>query len=452
MVPPRIGWCVAETPTAVSPEGEVLSPRGESTQRRAQGPMVLENLLSLKTRGLTASGSGAPSADAALSRPLPPVGSRKTVCPRRKGASRGLELGAWETVLGRFQVCRRGGVWLRDPSRPGELAICRAGARPRRGARSASPPKGVGVIGGEAPYTSKGRWVGLDISPEGEVLSPRGESTQRRAQRGAGPMHFRLRRKHIGPAPSETSPIYGGQHPGVGGRGRRARSRGRPLLRRPLRPERASEKPSALVGRRLSAGVDGVGGFWGAAGRADDIFPCEERRGQAPALHVASSPRRVQVLETPWAGEGAGPCNKPGNVPACFPTLRRPPTQGALPSGTGGPSTTHGRQQAGPGRVGSRSAGKRGRQGTGLDGKGIFKDHGSLNRSLVTFCRHRKSLALRRNRSRTLRDTPPDAGRKQRGGGQAPAPRVANSPGRAGYQVRLPPLRHDRTRLVPENP
>ena len=32
-----------------------------------------------------------------------------------------------------------------------------------------------------------------------------------------------------------------------------------PLLHRPLRPERASEKPSALVGRRLSAGIDGVG-------------------------------------------------------------------------------------------------------------------------------------------------------------------------------------------------
>ena len=74
-------------------------------------------------------------------------------------------------------------------------------------------------------------------------------------------------------------------------------------------------------------------------------------------------------------------------------------------------SIAHGRQQAGPGRVGSRSAGSRGRQGAGFEEKEIFKDHGSLNRSLVTFCRLRKSLALRRNCSRTFRDTPPDAGR-----------------------------------------
>ena len=26
----------------------------------------------------------------------------------------------------------------------------------------------LGVIGGEAPYTEKGLWVGIDISPEGE--------------------------------------------------------------------------------------------------------------------------------------------------------------------------------------------------------------------------------------------------------------------------------------------
>ena len=103
-------------------------------------------------------------------------------------------------------------------------------------------------------------------------------------------------------------------------------------------------------------------------------------------------------------GRGALPCFR-------GPPPRRPPTQGALPSGAGGSSPTHGRQQTGPGRVGLRSAGFRGRQATGFEAKGILKDHGSLSRSLVTFCRRRKSLALRRNRRRTLRDTPPDAGR-----------------------------------------
>ena len=33
-----------------------------------------------------------------------------------------------------------------------------------------------------------------------------------------------------------------------------------PLSRRPLRPDPADESPPALVGRRLSAGADGVGG------------------------------------------------------------------------------------------------------------------------------------------------------------------------------------------------
>ena len=88
-------------------------------------------------------------------------------------------------------------------------------------------------------------------------------------------------------------------------------------------------------------------------------------------------------------GRGALPCFR-------GPPPRRPPTQGALPSGAGGSSPTHGRQQAGPGRVGLRSAGFRGRQATGFEAKGILKDHGSLSRSLVTFCRLRKSLALRR--------------------------------------------------------
>ena len=86
--------------------------------------------------------------------------------------------------------------------------------------------------------------------------------------------------------------------------------------------------------------------------------------------------------------------------------------------GADGPSPAHGRQRAGLSRVGLRSAEKRDRQGAGFEGKEIFKDHGSLNRSLVTFCRRRKSLALRRNRSRAFRDRPPDAERKQRGRGK----------------------------------
>ena len=99
---------------------------------------------------------------------------------------------------------------------------------------------------------------------------------------------------------------------------------------------------------------------------------------------------------------------RPANRPRKAPSRR----------GLDGPSTAHGRQQAGESRVESRSAEKRGRQAPGFDGKEIFKDHGSLSRSLVTFCRHRKSLALRRNRGRALRNTPPDAGWKQRGRGK----------------------------------
>ena len=102
-------------------------------------------------------------------------------------------------------------------------------------------------------------------------------------------------------------------------------------------------------------------------------------------------------------GRGALPCFR-------GPPPRRPPTQGALPSGAGGSSPTHGRQQAGPGRVGLRSAGFGGRQATGFEEKGILKDHGSLSRSLVTFCRPRKSLALRRNRGRAFRDNHPMRG------------------------------------------
>ena len=129
-------------------------------------------------------------------------------------------------------ACPRAAAGGREPRRRVCPDIQRPPADPRHvgwglapavGGASHLSPEGVGGHRGGAPYTKIGWRVGIDISPEGEVLSPRGESTQRRAQRGAGPMHFRLRRKHIGPAPSETSPFYGGQHLDVGGRGRRAK-------------------------------------------------------------------------------------------------------------------------------------------------------------------------------------------------------------------------------------
>ena len=101
---------------------------------------------------------------------------------------------------------------------------------------------------------------------------------------------------------------------------------------------------------------------------------------------------------TPGGQEGSvpGPYGKTGTFRHGLPRSKSPPPRGALSSGAVGPSPAHGRQQAGPGRVGLRSAGFRGRQATGFEAKGILKDHGSLSRSLVTFCRLRKSLALRR--------------------------------------------------------
>ena len=120
----------------------------------------------------------------------------------------------------------------------------------------------MGVIGGEAPYTKKGWWVGLDISPAGEVLSPRGESTQRRAQ-GCGPDELRafapLQRQLIGPVPLRT-PITGDSTWALTLAADAQTLAAMPLLRRPLRPELSVESPPALTDRRLSAGADGVGG------------------------------------------------------------------------------------------------------------------------------------------------------------------------------------------------
>ena len=105
------------------------------------------------------------------------------------------------------------------------------------------------------------------------------------------------------------------------------------------------------------------------------------------------------------------PYGKSGTLQHAFPRRNDHPREAPCRRERKVSSISYGRQQAGAGRVGSRSAGFRGRQGAGFDGKEIFKDHGSLSRSLVTFCRSRKSLALRRNRRRSFRKRPPDAGR-----------------------------------------
>ena len=76
------------------------------------------------------------------------------------------------------------------------------------------------------------------------------------------------------------------------------------------------------------------------------------------------------------AGEGTGPYNKTGNVPARSPTPGQLPARGAASLGADGPSTAHGRQQAGLSRVGSRSAGSRGSQAPGLDGRGFSRTMG----------------------------------------------------------------------------
>ena len=124
-----------------------------------------------------------------------------------------------------------------------------------------------------------------------------------------------------------------------------------------------------------------------------------------------------------------------------FATSRQLPPRGAFLSGADGSSPAHGRQQAGESRVGLRSAESRGSQASGFEGKEIFKDHGSLNRSLVTFCRRRKSLALRRNRRRSFRDRPPNAERKQRGGGEPPPYMLRVRQGVSRYWKRPGPTR-----------
>ena len=50
--------------------------------------------------------------------------------------------------------------------------------------------------------------------------------------------------------------------------------------------------------------------------RVDDIRPYESRRGPSPRPACCGFAGAFRILETPRAGEGAGPYNKNGNVPA----------------------------------------------------------------------------------------------------------------------------------------
>ena len=142
-------------------------------------------------------------------------------------------------------------------------------------------------------------------------------------------------------------------------------------------------------------------------------------RGENNAAGASPRPTVLQIRRVvPGIGairRRAAPCGRPygksGTSQQAFPRPDDHPREAPSRRGQKVSSIAHGRQQAGESRVGSRSAESRGRQGAEFEGKGILKDHGSLSRSLVTFCRHRKSLALRRNRSRGFRDIPPDAGR-----------------------------------------
>ena len=87
---------------------------------------------------------------------LPPTGRRLAVVVIR----------AWETVLGRFQICRRGGpawppggVWLRYPVRPANLHTVGRGLAP-----AALVPPRIGWCVAESPTAG---------SPEGEnFLNP----------------------------------------------------------------------------------------------------------------------------------------------------------------------------------------------------------------------------------------------------------------------------------------
>ena len=125
-----------------------------------------------------------------------------------------------------------------------------------------SPSKGVGVIGGETPYTKIGWWVGLEKFRLRAAYFLRAEKVGKDALRGGGPDELRafasLRRQPIGPAPLRT-PITGDSTWTLALAAGARTLAATPFPRRPLRPDPADEKPPALARRRLGVGADGVG-------------------------------------------------------------------------------------------------------------------------------------------------------------------------------------------------
>ena len=74
-----------------------------------------------------------------------------------------------------------------------------------------------------------------------------------------------------------------------------------PLSRRPLRPDPADEKPPALALRRLGAGADGVGGFWGIR---NEGFSALGRSGFAVGAAPCGRPLGVIGGEAPYTEKG----------------------------------------------------------------------------------------------------------------------------------------------------
>ena len=70
-----------------------------------------------------------------------------------------------------------------------------------------------------------------------------------------------------------------------------------------------------------------VGAGASPALRVDDIRPYESRRGPSPRPACCGFAGAFRILETPRAGEGAGPYNKNGNIPAWSPTVRHRPRE-----------------------------------------------------------------------------------------------------------------------------
>ena len=177
----------------------------------------------------------------------------------------------------------------------------------------------MGVIGGGAPYTTNGWWVGLEKSRQRAAYFLRAEKVGKDALRGVRARWVPRLRSAAAVTHRPRllrTPITGDSTWALALAAGARSLTAAPLLRRPLRPDPADKSPPALVLRRLSAGADGVGRCRGTAGRADDILPCEGRQGQAPCPTCCEFAGACQASGPPRAGEGAGPYGKSGNVPA----------------------------------------------------------------------------------------------------------------------------------------